>query len=258
MQDRIIVITGAASGIGRATALLCAQKGARLALIDLNQDALDAVVTESAQFAAEARSYVCDVSNEAAVTEAFSKIGSELGIPRGLVAAAGVDLGGFAHELASERWQRVLDINLNGSFYASKMVLKALVETGQSGSIVLCSSPASFVAFAAGANSAYAASKGAISSLTRTLAVDYARHGIRVNAIVPGPTETPLMWMAIPEEDRPAMRKVAESEVPIGRLADPIEIAQAAVWLLSDDSSYVIGSHLVCDGGVLAKGSVSF
>jgi NAD(P)-dependent dehydrogenase (short-subunit alcohol dehydrogenase family) len=168
-----------------------------------------------------------------------------------------VDLGGFVHELPSERWQRVMNINLNGAFYASKLVLRALIDAQLPGSIVLCSSPAAFVGFAAGANSAYAASKGGISALTRTLAVDYARHGIRVNAIVPGPTETPLMWMAVPEAERPATREQITEEVPIGRMADPAEPAQAAVWLLSDDSSYVIGSHLVCDGGVLAKASVS-
>jgi NAD(P)-dependent dehydrogenase (short-subunit alcohol dehydrogenase family) len=150
-----------------------------------------------------------------------------------------------------------MDINVNGAFYASRSVLQGLVEASLPGSIVLCSSPAAFVGFAAGANSAYAASKGAISALTRTLAVDYARKGVRVNAVVPGPTETPLMWMAVPEEERPATRDVITGEVPIGRMADPSEPAEAVAWLLSDASSYVVGSHLVCDGGVLAKASVS-
>jgi NAD(P)-dependent dehydrogenase (short-subunit alcohol dehydrogenase family) len=87
--------------------------------------------------------------------------------------------------------------------------------------------------------------------------VDYAKFGVRVNAIVPGATETPLMWAAVPEPDRPRMREVVEQEVPLGRLADPTEPAQAALWLLTDASSYVTGSHLVCDGGVLAKASIS-
>jgi NAD(P)-dependent dehydrogenase (short-subunit alcohol dehydrogenase family) len=257
MHGRTIVITGAASGIGKATALLCAQRGAKLALIDIDRKGVDAATLEVAAFGGSAQGYVCDVSDESAMTDAFARVTAELGVPQGLFAAAGVDLGGFVHELATERWQRVMDINLNGAFYASRLVLRGLVEAGLPGSIVLCSSPASFVGFAAGANSAYAASKGAISALTRTLAVDYARNGIRVNAIVPGPTETPLMWMAVPEEERPATRDLITSEVPIGRMADPSEPANAVTWLLSDESSYVVGSHLVCDGGVLAKASVS-
>lgn len=257
MQGRTIVITGAASGIGKATALLCAQRGAKIALIDIDQEATASAAAEVAKVGPQVRGYACDVSDEDAMSSVFSRVGADLGVPQGLFAAAGVDLGGFVHELDGDRWQRVLDVNLNGTFYACKLVLRGLVESGLPGSIVLCSSPASFVGFAAGANSAYAASKGAISALTRTLAVDYARKGVRVNAIVPGPTETPLMWMAVPEAERPATRDLILSEVPIGRMADPSEPAQAATWLLSDESSYVVGSHLVCDGGVLAKASVS-
>jgi len=132
-----------------------------------------------------------------------------------------------------------------------------MLAAGRGGSIVLCSSPAAFAGFAAGGASAYAASKGGVSALTRTLAVDYARYGVRVNAIVPGPTETPLMWAAVPDGGRAAMRVQIEAEVPLGRLADPEEPARAALWLLSDEASYVTGSHLVCDGGVLAKASVT-
>jgi NAD(P)-dependent dehydrogenase (short-subunit alcohol dehydrogenase family) len=148
-------------------------------------------------------------------------------------------------------------VNLTGAFLTAQATLAAMLAAGQRGSVVLCSSPAAFVAFAAGGASAYAASKGGVSALTRSLAVDYARHGIRVNAIVPGPTETPLMWAAVAESDRPIMRERLAGEVPLGRLADPAEVAMAALWLIGDQSSYVTGSHLVCDGGVLAKASVS-
>lgn len=257
MKDRVIVITGAASGIGLATALLCAEQGARVALLDVDATGVAEAAAAIVDTGGRATAFACDVSDERAVVEAFAAVRDELGTPRGLVAAAGIDLGGFAHDLPAERWQKVLNVNLNGSFYASKELLKGLLATGESGAIVLCSSPAAFVGFAAGANTAYAASKGGITALTRTLAVDYARRGVRVNAIVPGPTETSLMWMAVPESDRVAMRAVIEAEVPIGRIADPSEPARAALWLLSDDSSYVVGSHLVCDGGVLAKASVS-
>jgi NAD(P)-dependent dehydrogenase (short-subunit alcohol dehydrogenase family) len=257
MKNQTIAITGAASGIGRATALLCAERGARLVLIDVDQPGLQKVAEEAERIGAAAGTYVCDVRDEAAVAEVFARARKDLGTPQGLFASAGVELGGFAHELSAERWQRVLDINLNGAFFASKHMLQGLLDAALPGSIVLCSSPASFVSFAAGANSAYAASKGAVSALTRTLAVDYARHGVRVNAVVPGPTETPLMWMAVPEAERPQFKKLIETEVPLGRMSDPTEPARAVLWLLSDDSSYVTGSHLVCDGGVLAKASIS-
>lgn len=257
MKDQVVVVTGAASGIGRSVARLCAERGAVVALLDRDEAGLSATSAEVAAVGGSSRMYGCDVSDAFAMDAAFERIHSEIGVPRGLFTAAGVDLGGLAHELPLDRWRRVLDVNLNGSFFAIQSVIRMLVAEQLTGSVVLCSSPAASVGFAAGGNSAYAASKGAISALTRTLAVDYARHGIRVNAIVPGPTETPLMWMAVPEAERPSMRTVIESEVPLGRMADPDEPARAAVWLLSDDASYVTGSHLVCDGGVLAKASVS-
>lgn len=257
MRDQVVVVTGAASGIGRSVAKLCAERGAVVALMDRDEAGLSAVSAELAVAGGSSRMYGCDVSDVDAVDAVFERIRADIGVPRGLFTAAGVDLGGLAHELPRDRWRRVLDVNLNGSFFAVQAVLRTLVAENMTGSIVLCSSPAASVGFAAGGNSAYAASKGAISALTRTLAVDYASRGIRVNAIVPGPTETPLMWMAVPEDERPHMRATIQSEVPLGRMADPDEPARAAVWLLSDEASYVTGSHLVCDGGVLAKASVS-
>jgi NAD(P)-dependent dehydrogenase (short-subunit alcohol dehydrogenase family) len=113
------------------------------------------------------------------------------------------------------------------------------------------------VSFAAGAAGAYSASKGGISALVRCMAVDYAKYGIRVNAVVPGATETRLMWANVEPSAMPEMRRRICEEVPLGRLASPEEPARAVVWLLSDESSYVTGSHLVCDGGILAKACIS-
>jgi NAD(P)-dependent dehydrogenase (short-subunit alcohol dehydrogenase family) len=138
-----------------------------------------------------------------------------------------------------------------------KHALRAMLGAGRGGSIVCTSSPAASVALAAGGTGAYSASKGGVSALVRCLAIDYAGHGVRVNAVVPGATETPLMWVNVPEDEREQMREQINDEVPLGRLADPAEIGQAVVWLLSDASTYVTGSHLVCDGGILAKGSIS-
>jgi NAD(P)-dependent dehydrogenase (short-subunit alcohol dehydrogenase family) len=123
------------------------------------------------------------------------------------------------------------------------------------GSIVCLSSP--FAHVAAPATGAYASSKGGISALVRALAVDYGRQGIRVNAVLPGPTETSLMWANVPADEVEATRRTIEHDVPVARLADPSEPARAALWLLSDQASYVTGAQLACDGGVSAKASIS-
>ena len=198
-----------------------------------------------------------DVSDEQAVDAAFERVTAELGVPQGLFAAAGVDLGGPTDQLSAQRWRTVLEVNLTGAFLASRALLRGVLAAKLPGAIVLCSSPAARVGFAAGGGAAYAASKGGVSSLVSSLAVDYARDGVRVNAIVPGATETALMWAAVPEPERERMRGVVEQEVPLGRLAAPDEPARAAVWLLSDAASYCTGTELLCDGGVLAKASIS-
>jgi NAD(P)-dependent dehydrogenase (short-subunit alcohol dehydrogenase family) len=132
-----------------------------------------------------------------------------------------------------------------------------MIEGNEPGSIVCTSSPTSLVALAAGGAGCYSASKAGISALVRCMAVDYARYGIRVNSIIPGATETTLMWNNVPPEKVDELRGQIGSEVPLGRLADPEEPARAVAWLMSDESSYVTGSNLICDGGILAKASIS-
>jgi 3-oxoacyl-[acyl-carrier protein] reductase len=127
---------------------------------------------------------------------------------------------------------------------------------------VCTSSPSAFTGFAGGGNGAYGASKGGVSALVRSLAIDYAPQGIRVNAVVPGATDTPLLLVGTPSEERAAARddllREAGRQIPLGRLGRPDEIAAAVVWLLSDDASYVTGSHLVCDGGLMARSANTF
>ena len=259
MEDRVIVVTGGGSGIGKATALLCAEKlGARLAILDVNEIAARDVADEALSSGApRALGVRCNVTRENEVEEAFELCKAELGAPDGLFANAGIDIGGLEHELPYETWNQVLSTNLSGVFLACKHALRAMLGAGKGGSIVCTSSPAASVALAAGGTGAYSASKGGVSALVRCLAIDYARHGVRVNAVVPGATETPLMWANVSEDERERMREQINGEVPLGRLAVPTEIGQAVVWLLSDASAYVTGSDLVCDGGILAKGSIS-
>jgi NAD(P)-dependent dehydrogenase (short-subunit alcohol dehydrogenase family) len=250
-----IVVTGGGSGIGRAAALLATAQGARVTVLDRDGAAADG--TAASAGGRNILALECDVASESALSRCLDEAESRLGPITGLIAAAGVDRGGPAHTLPVETWLDVLEVNLTGAFLSAREVIRRMRLGERSGAVVLCSSPAAFVGFAAGGASAYAASKGGVSALTRSLAVDYGPHGIRVNALVPGATETPLMWAAVPLGHVDEMRMQVEREVPLGRLANPDEPARAALWLLSPEASYVTGSHLVCDGGVLAKASIS-
>ncbi|MEP7019832.1 MAG: SDR family oxidoreductase [Pseudonocardiales bacterium] len=259
-----VLVTGAASGIGRATALLWSSRGGAVAATDRDQDGLHSLVGEVARLALPGQllSLPGDVSSESDVARIFAEAGAALGTVRNVVASAGIEINATAQDLSAQDWERVLHINLSGTFFTCKTALTAMVDAQVSGSIVCLSSPAAFVGFAGGGNAAYAASKGGVSALVRSLAIDYARYGIRVNAVVPGATDTPMLLAGAPVEDRESTRtdllERATHEIPLGRLARPTEIAQAIAWLLSDEASYITGSHLVCDGGLLAKSANTF
>ena len=257
-EGRTIVVTGGAHGIGRAAVLLCAARGDKIAVLDKNAEAAEAAAAEAIKRGAKsALGLLCDVGSEEQVEKAFELVCNKMGAPYGLFASAGIDIGGLVHELPVATWREVLETNLNGTFLACKHAIRKMRQADAPGSIVCASSPTAFVALAAGGTGAYSATKGGISALVRCMAIDYARYGIRVNAVVPGATETRLMWNNVPAEDIPRMRGVLSKEIPLGRLAQPEEPAQAVAWLLSEEASYVTGSHLVCDGGILAKASIS-
>lgn len=255
MTRSALLITGAGSGIGRAVACAAARDGWYIHATDIDHVAAAETLDRVRQRGGHGTSHGLDVTDADAVAQTFSALDVASVPLRGLFTAAGIDSGGAAHELDPVVWRRVLDVNATGTFLVVQRALEAMMHGG--GSIVLCSSPAAQVGFAAGGVTAYGASKGAISSMTRTLAVDYARFGVRVNAIVPGPTETPLMWANVPSADVERMRDQVAREVPLGRMAQPEEIAESVLWLLSDRASYTTGSLICCDGGVLAKSSIS-
>src|ERR1019366_3146716 len=195
MSDEMLLVTGGASGIGRAVVRLAAQRHWRVCIIDRDGAALESAAAEALEHGADKVQVAeCDVSSEASMQACFDAAEEQLGPLSGLFTSAGIERRGFAHETPYETWQNVIETNLNGTFLACQLALRSLLRSKIRGSLVLCSSPASFVAYSAGAASSYSASKGGVSALVRTLAVDYAQHGIRVNAVVPGATETPLMW----------------------------------------------------------------
>jgi NAD(P)-dependent dehydrogenase (short-subunit alcohol dehydrogenase family) len=251
-----IVVTGGGSGIGRAAALASAQLGGKVAVLDIDESAATSTAAEArAAGAPDALGLHCDVCDEASVAKAVSLAVDRLGPLRGLVTAAAIDRGGVTHELELERWQAVLAANLTGTFLACKYVLGHMIAHRTGGSIVCISSPFGEVC-APGGVASYSASKGGVTAFVRSLAIDYAPYSIRVNAVLPGATETALMWAKVPAEAIPEMRDRIGRQLPLGRLAEPREIAAGITWLLSDQASYVTGSKLVIDGGLMARASI--
>lgn len=259
----VTVVTGAASGIGRGIAILAAQRGHHVALLDVNAERVEAAAKEvRAAGSAPALPVICDVTDEASIRDAFDLVASELPDIDGVVANAGVEVSEHLSAATLHAWEKVMAVNLRGTFLTARAALGHWRERSRAGSLVCVSSPSAFVGFAGGGNTAYGASKGGISAFVRAAALDAAADGVRVNAVVPGATDTDMLYFGL-EGDALAVRRAelasaARDQIPLGRLADPREIAEAVLWLLGPESTYVTGSHLVCDGGLLAKGANTF
>jgi NAD(P)-dependent dehydrogenase (short-subunit alcohol dehydrogenase family) len=263
LSVQTVLVTGAASGIGAAVALAAARDGARVGVLDLDGQRADEIAREAeSQGAQRALALQADVSDERAVERAVARCRAELGVPTAVLANAGIEVNGSAHELPLAQWKQLLEVNLTGAFLTARHAIRAMLDAGVGGSVVCTSSPSAFVGFAGGGNAAYAASKGGISAMVRSLALDYASAGIRVNAVVPGATDTPLLTATVAEGEHAAARErlIAEAaeQIPLGRLGTPDEVAEAVIWLWSERASYVTGSHLFVDGGLTAKGANTF
>ena len=251
------LITGAALGIGRATALLAAERGHAVIALDLDAGAVESTASAArAAGAPAAHAVAADVTDAAALARALDGAFAAAGAPDGAVCCAGIDRGGPTHELPVDVFDRVLGTNLRGTFLTCQAVIRALLAAERPGAIVCISSVLATTA-TPGGSAAYCASKGGVGALVRSPAIEYAGEGIRVNALAPGATETPLMWAPVPPAEMDAMRAAVNAEIPIGRLADPREQAQAALWLLSDEAGYVTGAEIAVDGGVLARSALS-
>ena len=250
LDGKAVMITGAASGIGRATAQEAAAEGARLLLCDVDDEGGAAVAAEIGD-AAGYRS--CDVTDEDAVQAAVAATVSELGRIDGAFNCAGI-LGvlGNIGELPLDGWKQLIEVDLNGVFLCTKHQINAMAEQG-SGSILNMASAAGLIGWSGA--SAYVAAKHGVVGLSKAAALEYAAQGVRVNSICPSYTLTPMVEKDLFEDtlgNDEELIGAARADHPIGRFAQPNEIAAAATWLLSDKASFVTGTAMSVDGGYTA------
>jgi NAD(P)-dependent dehydrogenase (short-subunit alcohol dehydrogenase family) len=251
LQDKVAIVTGAASGIGRSTALLFAREGARLVLNDLDANGLSALIPELAP--GGARTVVGSAADENVARRLAEESISAFGRIDILVNNAGVHFVKDITEMTVAEWDRLMDVNLKSMFLCCKHVIPQMLKQ-KKGAIVNLASISSFIGqeMDGASTVAYNVTKAGALQLTTSLASRYAPDGIRVNCVCPGNVETNILKRSTPAEVAEFWRLASRSE-PIGRNAQPVEIANAILFLASDESSFVTGAPLIVDGGYLAR-----
>ena len=247
LQGKSAVITGAGSGLGREAAKGMAMCGAKVALVDINPDAAHGLADELSAAGAEVVVIEADIVRQADVETVAARTEDAFGSIDVLINSAGITRRHPLEDFSEEDWELVLDVNLKGTFLLNKIIGRHMLEAGH-GSIVNFGSIGSLVAIPNSA--AYCASKGGVAQLTKTVAVEWAARGVRVNAVIPGTFETALLRQCIAQN--PAYEQEMLNRFPIGRFARPQEIVGACIFLASDASSYVTGHLLYVDGGCIA------
>ena len=260
LTGKVAVVTGGSSGIGLATAAVLAEQGARVTICGLIHGEVNAAVAELAAAGHRVHGVVADVTDERAIAALMDDTVARDGGLDILVTAAGIQRYGTAAETTEPEWDEVISVNLTGCFLAVKHALPAMRERG-SGSVVIVSSVQAFVTQTGVA--AYTASKGALNAFARSVAVDEATHGIRVNTVCPGSVDTPMLRMAarrFSDGSDEGERRVIEDwgrVHPLGRVARPEEVGEAIAFLASDRASFITGASLSVDGGLLATVAVA-
>jgi NAD(P)-dependent dehydrogenase (short-subunit alcohol dehydrogenase family) len=241
---RRVIVTGAAQGIGRAVALHLASPGVELAVWDVKRDGVEETAKLCHERGAAARAFTVDVGDADAIEAAVSAFERAWGRPDGLVNNAGIFPRARALDMKLAEWEEVLRVNLTGTFVTARAVAARMKDLGR-GAIVNTASGRALAGAANGAH--YAASKGGIIALTKSLALDWAAYGIRVNCVIPGLTDTAQPRVEMGDNELYA----AGARIPMGRIGRPQDIAAVVAFLLSDDSGYMTGQSVAANGGAI-------
>lgn len=249
LNNKVALITGAGSGIGKETALLFAREGAKVIVNDINERLGNETVSAIRSEGGDASFIKADVTKKTDVKDMVKKaihIYKDINV---LFNNAGVSGVGLVHEYDLEDWSKVMKVNINGVFLVSKYVIPNMMKQNE-GSIINMSSCIAEIGLANRA--AYAATKGAVLSLTKSMQVDYAKHNIRINALMPGTIMTPFVENYLSKEKDPeATIEVIKDRQLTGNLGRPLDVAYAALYLASDESKYMMGAPFMIDGGVV-------
>jgi NAD(P)-dependent dehydrogenase (short-subunit alcohol dehydrogenase family) len=250
LREKVVLVTGAASGIGRATAELFAEMGARVVASDADAERGEETAAALSKAGGEVRFVAADVTDGDAVSGLVAQVGEVLGRLDCAANCAGIGGGhGLTHEYPEAEWDRIVSTDLRGTWLAMRAEIGAMLAQGDGGAIVNVSSTLGLRGSPMA--SAYSAGKHGVLGLTRTAAVEYAAAGIRVNAVCPGAIDTPMMDETF--ERFPGFRESLLGFVPMGRMGRPAEVAAAIAWLSSDAASFITGEALAVEGGLLAR-----
>jgi NAD(P)-dependent dehydrogenase (short-subunit alcohol dehydrogenase family) len=246
LQGKVAIVTGGGAGIGRAISFLFAREGAKVAVADVDLTAAEATLAKIAETGGSALAIEADVTETAGVESMVRATVSTYGHLDVLVNNAGVGTDGDVVELAEQEWQRILDVNLKGVFLCCKYAIPAMKKSG-GGSIVNIASTAAFVG--GSVSCVYPASKAGIVALSKNTALKFASSNIRVNCVCPGHVDTALTYTL----KDPRVKAALVRKYPMGRLGTPEEIANAVLFLASDEASFITGTELIVDGGFTAQ-----
>lgn len=251
IAGRVAVITGGARGLGLSMAQALAAQGADIALLDLLEDQVAASAAVLAEeFGVQSIGKTVDVTDANAIGAAFDAVETELGSPRLLINAAGITIWGDSVEVAADEWRRVIDVNLTGTFLTCQAFARACRAGGHGGSIVNVSSMSGRVVNVPQHQASYNASKAGVDQLTKSLAVEWADHGIRVNAIAPGYILSDMTRQFT--DANPELSQRWRGMVPAGRMGEPQDLHGLVLLLCSDASEYIVGQSIVIDGAYTA------